>query len=89
MRLDKFLKISRIIKRRTVAKDACDAGIIRVNGVVSKASKKIKEGDVVEIDSPFIYIKFKVLKVPGKPVSRQEAFSLYEILEERRKEWDL
>ena len=89
MRLDKFLKLSRVIKRRTVAKDACDAGIIRVNGVVSKASKKIKEGDVVEIDSPFIYIKFKVLKVPDKPVSRQEAFSLYEVLEERRKEWDL
>lgn len=49
MRLDKFLKVSRIIKRRTVANDACDAGRVLVNGKVSKAGTPVKEGDIIEI----------------------------------------
>lgn len=49
MRLDKFLKVSRLIKRRTVANDACDAGRVSVNGNVAKAGTKVKVGDVIEI----------------------------------------
>lgn len=49
MRLDKFLKVSRLIKRRTVANDACDAGRVSVNGNVAKAGTKVKLGDVIEI----------------------------------------
>ena len=49
MRLDKFLKVSRLIKRRTVANEACDAGRVLVNGNVAKASVKVKPGDVIEI----------------------------------------
>ena len=49
MRLDKFLKVSRLIKRRTVANEACDAGRVFVNGLVAKASQKVKVGDVIEI----------------------------------------
>ena len=49
MRLDKFLKVSRLIKRRTVANEACDAGRVLVNGKTAKASVKVKQGDVIEI----------------------------------------
>ena len=49
MRLDKFLKVSRIIKRRTVANEACDAGRVVINGKVAKASANVKEGDILEI----------------------------------------
>ena len=49
MRLDKFLKVSRLIKRRTVANEACDAGRVFVNGAVAKASVKVKIGDIIEI----------------------------------------
>ena len=51
MRLDKYLKVSRLIKRRTVANDACDAGRVTINGKVAKASFDVKEGDVIEIYS--------------------------------------
>ena len=55
MRLDKFLKVSRLIKRRTVANEACDAGRVMVNGKVAKASQNVKAGDVLEIDClPFL-----------------------------------
>ena len=49
MRIDKFLKVSRIIKRRTVANEACDAGRVLINGTVAKASAKVKIGDVIEV----------------------------------------
>ncbi|MCT4584395.1 MAG: RNA-binding S4 domain-containing protein [Peptostreptococcaceae bacterium] len=50
MRLDKYLKVSRIIKRRTIAKEACESGMIQINGKVAKPSTKVKEGDVIEIE---------------------------------------
>ncbi len=87
LRLDKFLKVSRIIKRRELAKEACDAGVIRVNGTVAKPSRKVKVGDVVEIDAARFYLKFRVVKVPVGNVRKSEASELYEVLEERKK-WD-
>ena len=64
MRIDKFLKISRVIKRRTIANEACDNGRISVNGKVVKASYEVKQGDVVEIKFGDKVSKFEVLQVP-------------------------
>ena len=64
MRIDKFLKLSRVIKRRTVANDACDSGRISVNGKVAKASLEVKEGDIVEIRFGDKVSKFEILQIP-------------------------
>lgn len=81
MRIDKFLKVSRIIKRRTVANEACDAGHISVNGRVVKASYEVKEGDIVEITFGEKKLKLKVLDVKNV-ISKNDASNLYEIMSE-------
>jgi len=63
MRLDKFLKVSRLIKRRTVANEACDAGRVTVNGKVAKASVDVKVGDVIEIGFGSKNVKAEVLDI--------------------------
>lgn len=63
MRIDKYLKVSRIIKRRTLANDACDAGRISVNGTVVKASYDVKVGDIIELRFGEKSSRFEVLKV--------------------------
>ena len=63
MRLDKFLKVSRLIKRRTVANEACDAGRVLVNGTVAKASTKVKAGDIIEIQFGTKTVKAEVLDI--------------------------
>ena len=80
MRLDKFLKVSRIIKRRTVANDACDTEHVFVNGRRAKASYDVKEGDVVEITFGQRVLKFRVLQVK-ETVAKSDAAALYEIIE--------
>ena len=77
MRLDKFLKVSRLIKRRTVANEVSDMGRVLVNGNPSKPSKQIKENDIIEIEYAAKTVKVKVLKVPQGAVSVQEAPNLY------------
>lgn len=79
MRLDKFLKVSRIIKRRTVANDACDTEHVTVNGKRAKASYDVKVGDVVEITFGEKTLRFKVLDVK-EHVAKNEADTLYEII---------
>ena len=81
MRIDKFLKVSRIIKRRTVAKEACDASHIKVNGRVVKASYDVKEGDIVEIAFGERKLKIKVLDV-REVIRKNEATNLYEVVSE-------
>mgnify|MGYP004677559649 FL=1 len=81
MRLDKFLKVSRLIKRRTVANEVSDMGRILVNGNQAKAAKQLKEGDIIEIEYANRKVIAKVLKVPTGNVSVQEAPSLYELIE--------
>lgn len=81
MRLDKFLKVSRIIKRRTVANEVSDKGRVLVNGNPAKPSKQLKEGDIIQIESTTKPIKAKILKIPQGNISVQEASSLYEILQ--------
>lgn len=63
MRLDKFLKVSRLIKRRTIANEACDAGRVMVNGKPAKASSSVKAGDIIEIGFGTKAVKVEVLNV--------------------------
>lgn len=81
MRLDKFLKVSRLIKRRTVANEVSETGRVYVNGNSAKPAKQIKEGDEIKIEYANRTVVVKVLKVPANNVSVQEATSLYEIVE--------
>ncbi len=80
MRLDKYLKVSRIIKRRTVANEACDAGRVLVNGKVARASYDVKEGDVLELQLGSRTIRAKVLTV-AETVRKEAASDMYQILE--------
>ena len=79
MRLDKYLKISRLIKRRTVANEACDAGRVLVNDKVAKASVNVKTGDVIEIQFGSKSVKVEVLDVQ-ETVHKDDAKELYRYL---------
>ncbi len=81
MRLDKFLKVSRLIKRRTVANEVSDMGRVFVNGNPAKAAKQLKEGDEIKIEYANRTVTAKVLRIPANNVSVQEAPTLYEIIE--------
>ena len=63
MRIDKFLKVSRVIKRRTVANEACDAGRVTLNGKVAKASAEVKVGDIIEISFGNKVVKAEILDI--------------------------
>ncbi len=76
MRLDKFLKVSRIIKRRTVANEACDAGRVNVNGKVAKASLDVKVGDIIEIMFGTKNVKVEVLDLQDTS-KKEEAKELF------------
>ena len=79
MRLDKFLKVSRLIKRRTVANEACDAGRVLVNDRPAKASAQVKAGDVLEIQFGSKSVRVEVLNVQ-ETVKKEEAPELYRYL---------
>ena len=79
MRLDKFLKVSRLIKRRTVANEACDAGRVFGNGLVAKASQKVKVGDVIEIQFGTKSVKAEVLALQ-ETTKKEEAKDLFRYL---------
>ena len=79
MRLDKFLKVSRIIKRRTVANEACDQGRVSVNGRVAKASVDVKAGDVLEIRFGEKVFKAEILNV-AEHVLKNQAADLYKVI---------
>nr|WP_207716131.1 RNA-binding S4 domain-containing protein [Clostridium beijerinckii] len=80
VRLDKYLKVSRIIKRRTVAKEICESGRILINGKVAKPSTKIKEGDIIEITFANKVLKAEIASV-AEHVRKEEAKEMYIILE--------
>jgi len=84
MRIDKFLKVSRIIKRRTLAKEVCDAGRVQVNGRVAKAGTEVKPEDTVFIDFGRRQLTVRVLAV-REHVRAAEARELYEVLAEEFK----
>ena len=80
MRLDKFLKVSRIIKRRTIANEACDSGRVSVNGNVAKASYDVKIGDILELRFGEKVTKFEVLNVL-EHVGKDAASGLYRVVD--------
>ena len=79
MRLDKYLKVSRIIKRRTLANEACDGGRVSINGRVAKAGTEVKEEDIIEIRFGNNLTKIKVINI-SEHVSKAESKELYEIV---------
>lgn len=81
MRLDKFLKVSRLIKRRTVANEVSDMGRVLINGNQAKPAKQIKENDIITIEYANRTVKAQILKVPTTNVSIQEAPSLYKLID--------
>ena len=79
MRLDKYLKVSRLIKRRTVANEVCDAKHVTVNGKIARASYDVKVGDVIEISMGQNVTRARVLNV-AETVRKEDADAMYEIL---------
>lgn len=79
MRLDKYLKVSRIIKRRTVAKEACANGRVTINNKVAKPGTEIKENDIIEIQYASKTLKAKILSIL-EHVTKEKAQSMYEII---------
>jgi len=82
MRLDKYLKVSRLIKRRTVANEVASGGRVFINDKSAKPSAEVKEGDVLRLEYFNKTLLVKILKVPAGNVSIQESKDLYEIIEE-------
>ncbi len=76
MRLDKYLKISRLIKRRTVANEACDGGRVTVNGAAAKASREVKIGDVIEIRFGARTVKVEVVSI-SESANKADAPAMY------------
>ena len=81
MRLDKYLKVSRIIKRRTVANDACDSAHVSVNGRPAKASYDVKENDIIEIAFGARTLRVRVLNIKDS-TKKADASEMYEVLNE-------
>lgn len=81
MRLDMFLKLSRLVPRRTVAQEFCDKGLIAVNGVTAKSSKEVKSGDRISIRRRNVFTTVAVTDVPArKQLSKADAQNIYEIV---------
>ena len=86
MRLDQFIKISRIIKRRTIAKAVCEDGRVDVNGHPAKAGKEVHEGDILRLNLRSSIITCRILSIPKGNVNASQAHTLYEIISEERLE---
>ena len=83
MRLDLFLKSSRLIARRSLAQKFCDAGFIKVNNLTAKSSREVKPDDELEIKKHNRLIKIRVSQIPDKKqISRQDSVNLYEVISE-------
>ena len=80
MRLDKYLKVSRIIKRRTVVKEACDKGIVKINGKPAKSSSEVTVGDILEVQFGEKIMKFKINEIK-EHVLKNDAKEMYDIVE--------
>lgn len=86
MRLDQFLKACCVVKHRTEAKRACEKGVVTVNGRVAKASREMRCGDTITVDSESRLLELQVLGIPPKNVSKKEARDFYHVIrdEDRR-----
>jgi ribosomal 50S subunit-recycling heat shock protein len=84
MRLDLFLKWSRVILRRSQAKEVCDAGRVRVNDSEARAGRDIRVGDTIRVELPRRHLKFRVRSIPLHAPGKEGAREMLEVLEERR-----
>ena len=84
MRLDLFLKWSRVILRRTLAKEMCDAGRVTVNGIEARAGREIRVGDTIEVRLPRRCLKFRVRSIPPHAPGKEGGREMLELLEDRR-----
>lgn len=89
MRLDKFLKVSRIIKRRPIAKIVVDGGKAKLNGKVAKAGTEVKVGQILELEYFNKYFKFEIMEVPTGNVAKEKTSDLIKVLENRGIEIDI
>ncbi|OOB79792.1 MAG: RNA-binding protein [Epulopiscium sp. Nele67-Bin002] len=80
MRIDKYLKVSRIIKRRTVAQEACDQNRVMINGKVAKAGAKVSVGDVIEINFGTSPVKYEVLELK-EHVKKEDTSAMYRVVD--------
>lgn len=78
MRIDLFLKKTLIVKQRDAAKELCDKGMVKLNGMLSKPSREVKEGDMIEIDDAQGTQRYRVLKIPEGNVRKEEVGTYYE-----------
>lgn len=85
MRLDLFLKASRLIKRRSLAKEACEAGHVKVGGIKAKAGRELKVGDRIELTLLGRRLLIQVERLPSGNVSKAEAAELYRVISEERR----
>jgi len=88
LRLDQFLSVSRLIRRRTQAKLACDKGLVYMDGVKAKPAKEVKVGQKLILNLTKKRIELEILKLPSKGLKKSEAQELYRILSEEKKEED-
>ena len=89
MRLDLFLCASRLIRRRTEAKRACDLGLVTLNGRRAKASTSVAPGDVLALELAQVTVKAEVVSVPSGQVRRRDASDLVRVIEKRRRREEL
>ena len=85
MRIDQFLKVSCLVKHRTEAKKACDLGVVKLNGQVVKASKEVRTGDIITVDSESRFLELEILDIPPKQASKKESKALYRIIHDEHK----
>lgn len=85
MRLDKYLKVSRLIKRRTVAKEISSSDRVLINDKIAKPSKEVNAGDIITIFYGNVTLKIKVLSTPNQ-ISKNDVSSMYEVLEDSKKQ---
>jgi ribosomal 50S subunit-recycling heat shock protein len=86
MRLDYFLKISRIVKRRPLAKEMCDKKLVHVNEQLAKAGKEVAVGDLLTVKFPHRTVKVRIERIPERAAAKKEAAELYVLLEDRREQ---
>jgi ribosomal 50S subunit-recycling heat shock protein len=89
MRLDAFLSDTRLIKRRTQAKKACEAGAVHLDGKAAKPGKEVKEGQIITISFAHRILEVKILEIPSRSVRKDQAAGFYRVVREESKKREL
>jgi ribosomal 50S subunit-recycling heat shock protein len=84
MRLDLFLKVSRLVTRRTLAQEMCEGGAVEVNGIRAKSAREIRAGDVISLRQRGRITRVRVVEIPARQLSKTQAASVYEIISVER-----